>query len=203
MHQQLAAENVGQGFQLQVALGLLGVFVSGFYFGVVGIPLAHVVLRIGQCLALDREIAHAGGGHLILPAVDAFGIFSAGEFYGARRAGKQHGVAAGAVFVLDHNGLAADHVGGAVQQHGRGDAAGQGAVDGFVLVVEGVDHHHLRSDGAGGLVHVVVERDVRVRVDDPRSEIFSAGVDYFGVGRGGDVFADGSDLAILNVNAAP
>ncbi len=84
----------------------------------------------------------------------------------------------------------------------RGDATGQAAIDRLVLIVEGVDHHHLRRDRAGGLVHVVVERDVRVGVDDARRQIFAACIDHGGGRRRVYIFADRGDLAVLDVDAA-
>ena len=202
LHQQLAAQNIGQRFQFQIAFGSLGILVAAFDLGVVVVPLAHVILRFHQRRALHREISHAGRRQLVLASVNALGIFSAGELDGARRAGKQHGVPAGSVLVLDHNRLAADHVGRPVQQQRGGDAAGQAAIDGLVLIIEGVHHHHLRRDRAGGLVHVVVERNVRVRVDDARREIFASGIDHGGAGGGVHVFAHGGNLSVLDVDAA-
>ena len=116
--------------------------------------------------------------------------------------GKQHGVASGAVLVLDDDGLSANHVGGAVQQQRSGHAAGQRAIDGLVLIVEGIQHHHLRRDRAGGFVDVVVERDMRVRIDDAGRQIFSAGVDHGRRRRRIHVLADGGDFAVLDIDAA-
>ena len=104
--------------------------------------------------------------------------------------------------MLDDDGLPADHVGGAVQQQRSRHAAGQRAVDGLVLVVEGVLHHHLRRDRAGRFVDVVVEREVRVGVDDAGREILSARVDHRGRGGCVDRFADRGDLAVFDVDAA-
>src|ERR1700723_1274098 len=87
-----------------------------------------------------------------------------------------------------------------MEQKRRVHAPGERAVDGLVLVVESVFHHHLRRDGAGGLVHVVIERDVGVTVDDAGGEIFSLGIDYGGAGGGVYGFADGGNLAILDID---
>jgi len=53
-----------------------------------------------------------------------------------------------------------------MQQERRGHAAGKRAVDGFVLIIERVFHHHVRRDRAGGFVDIVIERDVGVTIDD-------------------------------------
>ena len=70
------------------------------------------------------------------------------------------------------------------------------------MIVEGVDHHHVRGDGAGGFVNVTVEGDVRMGVDNAGSEVLAASIDHGDAGRSGDFGADGSDLAALHVDAA-
>src|ERR1700733_5979835 len=139
---------------------------------------------------------------MIATAVDALGIFSAGEFDGAGRVGEKHFIARGSKLVLDDDGLAADHVGGTVKQERGGDAAGEGAIDGLVLVIEGIFHHHVRRDWAGRFVDVLVERDVRVAVDDAGCKVFSSGIDDGGVGGGADGGAYGGDFAVLDVDGA-
>ncbi len=76
--------------------------------------------------------------------------------------------------MLDDHGLPADHVGRSVQQQRRRHAAGESAIDGLILVVEGVLHHHLRRYGTGGLVYIVIQCQVRVGIDYSGREIFSA-----------------------------
>ena len=105
-------------------------------------------------------------------------------------------------FVFDDDGLAADHVGGAVEEQTGGDAAGERAIDGLVLIVEGVFHDHLRRDGAGGLIDVVVECDVRVAIDDAGRKIFAFGVDDGGAGGSVDGFIDGGDFAVFDQDRA-
>ena len=63
-------------------------------------------------------------------------------------------------------------------------------------------HHHVRRDRTGGFVHVVIERDVGVRVDNARRQIFSARIDHRGHAGAGDVLADGGNLSVLYINAA-
>src|SRR5262249_29849357 len=79
--------------------------------------------------------------------------------------------------------------------------AGEPVVDGLIVIVESVDHHHVRSDGAGGFVHVAIEGDVGVGVDDAGSEIFAAGVNDRDPGRCVNFRTDSGDLAVLNVDA--
>ncbi len=87
-----------------------------------------------------------------------------------------------------------------MQQQRGGHASGQRAIDGLVLVIEGVNHHHLRGDRAGGFVHIVIERDVRVRVDDAGSEIFPSRIDDRRAGRRIYVLTDRGDLAVFDVD---
>src|SRR6202030_1875896 len=122
------------------------------------------------------------------------------EFDGARTNGKEHGNARVSILVLDHHRLPADHVGGAVQKQRRRHAAGERAVCGLVLKIEGVLHHHLRRNRAGGFVYVVIESDVGVGVDDAGGEVFSFGVDDGSCGGRVDAFSDGSDLAVFYVD---
>jgi len=143
-----------------------GVFVAALDLRVIAVPLAHVILRLDQSLPLHGKIAHAGRGHLFAAAIDSLGILSARELDRPGCIGKKHGVARSAVLVLDDDRLPADHVGRSMQQERRGHAAGKRAVDGFVLIIERVFHHHVRRDRAGGFVDIVIERDVGVTIDD-------------------------------------
>src|SRR5579883_2747027 len=95
-----------------------------------------------------------------------------------------------------------DHVGRAVQQQRGGHAPGQRAVDGLVLVVEGVLHHHLRRDRTGGFVDVVIQRKMGVRIDEAGREILAAGIDHRGRSGSVDGLANGGDLAVLYIDAA-
>ena len=89
-----------------------------------------------------------------------------------------------------------------MQQKRSRDSAGQAAIDRLVLVIKRINHHHLRGDRAGGLVHIVVESDVRVRIDDAGREVFAAGIDHGG-GRGRVyILPNRRNLAILDVDAA-
>ena len=115
LDQEFSAQDIGQGFEFQIMLGHLRVLVATLHFGVVLFPFTHVVLRLNEGLTLYLKVAHAGRRELLARAIDAFGIFTAGELDGFRRAGKQHCIPSGTVLVLDHHRLATNHVGGAVQ----------------------------------------------------------------------------------------
>jgi hypothetical protein len=147
-------------FELQVLLRSAGSLVTVLDLVVVVVPVAHVLARLGERRAHDLEVAHARGRKLVARAEDALGILAGSEFDRARRVREQQLVASQAVLVLDDHGLAADHVGGPVQQQLRRDPAGQRAIEVLGLVVERVLHHHLRHHRAGGLVDIAVQRAV-------------------------------------------
>ncbi len=89
-----------------------------------------------------------------------------------------------------------------MQQERRGYAAGQGAVDCLILIIEGVFHHHVGRDRAGGLVDVVIERDVRVTIDDAWGQVFASGIDDDCARGRIHGFADRGDLAVLDIDGA-
>lgn len=82
-----------------------------------------------------------------------------------------------------------------MQEQLGGDAAGEGAIEVGIAIVEGVDHVHRRSDGAGGFVHVAVECRVGVGIDDAGSEPEAGGVDDGGGGGCVDGGADTGDFS--------
>ena len=88
LHQQLAAQHIGEGLQLQIALRPLRVFVASLHLGVVLLPISLVFLSLNQRLPLHRKIAHTSGRQLIAAAVHAFRIFPAGELDGSRSSRK-------------------------------------------------------------------------------------------------------------------
>ncbi len=104
--------------------------------------------------------------------------------------------------MLDDNRLASNHVGRTVEQQRTRHASRQRAVDLLILIIESVLHHHLRSHRAGRFVDVVIERDMRVGIDDARRQVFSLRVDHAGVGGRIDRFADRGNLSILDVDRA-
>jgi hypothetical protein len=78
------------------------------------------------------------------------------------------------------------------------DAACESLVERLVAIVEGIHHHHARGHRAGGLVDIVVERRVRVWVDDAGGQPL-AGCVYNGRGsRSVDGRAHSGDLAGMN-----
>ena len=99
---------------------------------------------------------------------------------------------------LQHDGLAADRVGRAVQDVGGGHSAGQRAVDGDVLRVDHVLDVHHRRDRHAALIDVAVHRDVRVAVDDARYYVLAGRVDDGGVLRHHHLLADFGDLPVFD-----
>ncbi len=178
------------------------VLVAFLYLLVIGVPLAHVALRIHQRLTLYGEIAHACRRKLAFTAEDALRILAARELDRLRRARKEQLVAAKAVLRLDHHGLPANHVRRSVQQQRAGHASGQRAIDRLIGVVECVNHAHVRNNRRGGFVHVIAQRHVRVRIDNAWRKVFPAGIDYRHARRSANFVAEGSDLAVLYIDAA-
>ncbi len=89
LHQHLAAEYVRERLELQIPLRRSRVLVALLHLFVVGVPLAHVTLRINQRLTLHGEIAHSRRRQLAFAAKDALRIFAAGELDRLRRAGER------------------------------------------------------------------------------------------------------------------
>ena len=104
--------------------------------------------------------------------------------------------------MLDDNRLATDHVGRTMQQERSRDSTSQPAVDRLVLVIERINHHHLRRDRTGGLVHVIVKCDVRMGVDNSWREIFTAGINDRRSRRGFQISSHCCDLAVFDIDAA-
>src|SRR5262249_23948634 len=161
----------------------------------------HVLAGFNESLTHHFEVPHAGGRKLIALPINAFGIFATGGLDGLRSTGKKKIVASSSILVFDHDCLAADHVGGAVQEQGCSNATCQGVINHFVVVIEGILHHHVRGDGVGGLVDVFVERNVRVGIDDAGHHPFARGVYHGGAGWRLHCLAHGSDLAGVDVHA--
>src|SRR3954447_12958964 len=72
----------------------------------------------------------------------------------------------------------------------------------FVCVDEGVEHIHCRCYRTGGLVHVAVEREMRVAVDYARHHELARSVDDGSPGGSRDVGPDLRDLAVMDQHAA-
>src|SRR5437868_5022101 len=108
LHHELATKNVGERFQLQVALRSFGVFVALLYLLIIGVPITHVLTGFLQSGTLHGEIAHARGRQLILASVDALRIFSAGELDRARRVREKKLIAIQPELVLDDDRLSTD-----------------------------------------------------------------------------------------------
>src|SRR5207249_11070865 len=65
-----------------------------------------------------------------------------------------------------------------------------------VAMVDHVRDPDLGRDRVAALVDVLLDRGVRVTVDDPRHEVAAGRVDHGGAGRDQEVAADGGDLAV-------
>ena len=59
LHEDLATQDVSQGFQFEIAFRRLGVLVAFLHFLVIAVPIADIFPRLLQGRALHFEVAHA------------------------------------------------------------------------------------------------------------------------------------------------
>src|ERR1019366_2291711 len=103
---------------------------------------------------------------------------------------------------LDGQGLAADGVGGAVQDVGGGDAAGQRAVDGDILRVEHVLDIDHGGDADAAFVDAAIDGNVRVAIDDAGDHVLIGGIDDLDAGGLHEHLAKLGDLAVPHQDGA-
>ena len=133
---------------------------------VVVVPLLAVLRGIDPHLADRGDVAHAGGGHPTLLAIDPLGVLAAGHLERLRRPREAELLGyAGTPLVLDHIAAAADKVGRTGQDLHRGHAAAQRPLKARVLYPDGVLRRDLRRGRPGRLVAVVVAARVGRRID--------------------------------------
>ena len=105
---------------------------------------------------------------------------------------------------LDDGALAANGVGGTVEDLGARHAARKLAVHVHVLAVDGVANPHFGAAGLGSLVHAAVDGNVGVFVDDTGRDVLASAVNFSRnhpggqQGRGLELGAHGDDLAFVN-----
>ena len=133
---------------------------------VVRVPFGLVSLGFVERFANHVLHAHAGGRiarlHRCAPSsaaaalriAGALGIFAQRELDAGRGACEDHLLRVLAPAHLEHQGLPADGVGRAVQNVGRGHAAGQRAVNGDVVGVDDVLDVHHRGDRDAAFVEL-------------------------------------------------
>ncbi len=102
--------------------------------------------------------------------------------------------------MLDDDCLSANHVGRPVQQQRSSHASGQRAIDRLILIIESIFHHHVRRNRTGRLVHIIVKRDVRMRIHDPRRDVLAAGINHGRARWRIHALTDSRNPAILDVN---
>ena len=107
--------------------------------------------------------AHAGVGEAACEAGD---VFAEGEFDSLGGVGEDQGAAWLSVAELDDGVLAADDVGGTVEEAGGGGAAGEGAEDVGVVAGDDVADADFGDDGEADFVDVSGDCHMRVGVDD-------------------------------------
>ena len=203
--QPFAFEHLDERLELQVAArrnGQWGAFplLDRLALLVVAAPLLLVGARLGERLTDHVEHAHAGRRVAAILAgrrrgVRALRVLAHRELDAGRSSLEQQTLGVGAPAQLDDRVPAADRVGAAVQDVGRGQAAGEVAKDvdvGGVQHVLDADHRaHRRApfvDRIGG--------DVRMGIDEAWRDELARHVDDVGARRDVDVGADRGNLAV-------
>src|SRR5690606_23219884 len=122
-------------------------------------------------------------------------VFAEGEL-DRRGCGFDHQVVGAATPAqLDHRSLAADRVGGAVEQLHRGGPAGESTPDADVVRIEDVGDAYLGGDRVAAFVDAAIDRQVGVLIDQPGGQVQARAVDDADPGRGGEPGADSGDAA--------
>ena len=112
----LPREHVGQRLQLEIAVGRISLLL-----GQPCVPVAPVLLRLGEGRAIARHVAHPGGGTFLL--VDPLGVLAAGHLHAVGRAGILHLLHRARRDQPEHGRPSADEIGRAGQRLNHGDAA--------------------------------------------------------------------------------
>ena len=206
VHETLALEHFDQRVELQVPARREDVG-ARLLLRVVVLPVLAVGLgaregvadHVLDALPRGRKALRAGRRRLAALAGD---VLAEGELDAGQRALEDEVARAGlAPAQLDHDRLAADRVGAAVQDVGGRGAAGQVAIDIDVGRIQDVFHPGHRADRYAAFVDGVVG-DVRVAVDDARRDELAGGVVDLRAGGNRHVGADRGDLPVANQHGA-
>ena len=141
LRQDVATQHLGQRLLAQIArrrirrlAGAIILAAPAIELRVVVVPLFAVLRRIEPHLPNRGDVAHAGGGHAALLAVDPLGVLAAGHLQRLGRAGEVE------LFgnprpplVLHHKAAAADQVGRTGENLHGGHAAAEGTLEAGVL----------------------------------------------------------------------
>ena len=194
VHAALALQHLHQGLELQVAARLGPA--RGGPGGTPRAPAGGVFLGRGKAVLQHLLDAHARGRVARAGAeVRALDVFTQRELDAGLRAFEDQRLRIAAPAQLDDLALPADGVGRTVQHVGRGQAAGELAVDRHVGGVQHIGHAHFGGDGVAELVDAARHRDMRVGVDEAGREVLAAGVNELGTGRRREVAAHRRDAA--------
>ena len=131
-----------------------------------------------------------------------FWIFSQSELDAGNGAFKDQVLRAFSPAHFEHQSLAADGIGGAMQDVGAGDAAGQGSINGDVFGVDDVLDVHHGGDGHAAFIDVSIDADVGVAVDDAGHDELACGVDDGGALGDHDLLGDLGDFAVAHQDGA-
>ena len=201
LHEDLAVQHVGHGVHRKVALGE---FPLGAFLAVFG--------GLDPGLPIDREVAHARGGHLVARAVDALGVLAASHLHAVRRAGELHRLHGAGINVLEHDRTPANEIGRAWQDLQRRDPAiGQRAREAGILRPDAVFGPDLRRGRCSRLVAIRmglhgragIDTEVAVDVDHPGRHELARTIDALVAGGHRQLrIAHGHDPAALQQHGA-
>ena len=172
-----ALEDLGEGLEFEVATrggGLLPGIAPALPFG-------GVVAGGGEAVDVEGAHAHARlgeAGRVAVAGVGLLHVLAEGELDaggGVREDEPRRGLA---VAELDDAILAADGVGGPVEEVDGGDAPGELLVDVLGLGVDDVGDAHHGGAGKRSLVHRPEDHGVRVAVDDAGRDVPAGCVDH-------------------------
>ena len=183
VHDAFAVEDVGEGFEGEIALeGFVGIVFSK----VLG---AFLLVGLGVEEALADEgggfTASAGEGSVVADGIGAVGHLDAtGEGAVGELDGEVFDGVSFAEFEVDR--LAGEEEAGAGHEVGGGDAAGAGFVDTGVADVDGVERADRGLDGRGAIATGNLA-DVGVGADEAGDDRLAGAIDLLGPGRNVDL----------------
>src|SRR5690348_13883892 len=194
MHQPLAFQHLDQRLELEIAARWDRLFATR-HLRVVILPLLLIDFRFGERFTDHILHAHArswipevAGGPEAVGIAGALRVLAERKLDPRHRALEDHVVGILAPAHLEDSTLAADRVGAAMQNIGRGDTARQRAIDLDVLRIEYIFDAYHRGNRDAAFVDAV-GGNVRMAIDNARHDVLPARIDDLGALRHIHLFA--------------
>src|ERR1700727_3090931 len=173
MNVAFALHDLDQRLELLVAARRDQSLLAGGFSSVVIVPLLFIFRRLDECLA--NHFFHAKSrGRVAIRNSRRWGkagtlrIFAQRKFDSRDSALERQFARGLAPTQLDHDRLAADRVGAAVQNIGYRDAPGEIVVDADVIGVQYVSNIGHRGNRRAAFIYAAVHRNVRVAINNSR-----------------------------------